>query len=463
MQAELGDYWETIVETMQDGLIVVNPEGVIVSVNPAMEALTGYGRAELVGQKCGILKCDTCEDVKEAAGQDAHCALFSQGGIRRCRCVLRARDGSPVHVLKNATLLKDRQGQVLGGVETLTDLNEVVSRDKVIDEIRRELDLAPAFQGMIGKSAPMRRLFELIKAAADSLASVLILGESGTGKELVAAAIHALGPRRKGPLVRVNCAALNEALLESELFGHVRGAFTGADRDRIGRFQAASGGDFFLDEVGDLPAATQVKLLRVLQEKVIERVGDHRPIPVDVRLIAATNQDLAGLVRRGRFREDLYFRVAVVPIVVPPLRERREDIPLMVDAFVQRICALAGRNPPEVSRAAMASLAAYAWPGNVRELMNAVEHALVLGRGERLLPAHLPPHLVGECEPPIQAARGHSEGQERERARIQAALNQSHGRREPAARLLGVSRVTLWKRMKQLGVSPGRGRGGAGA
>ncbi|MCA1989918.1 MAG: sigma 54-interacting transcriptional regulator, partial [Desulfarculus sp.] len=316
MREELDGYWETIVETMQDGLIVVDPDGVIVSVNPAMEALTGYQREELVGRNCGVLHCDMCADVKQAASQNAHCALFSQGGVRRCRCTLRAKDGRAVHVLKNATLLKDAQGQVLGGVETLTDISEVVSRDKVIDQIRRELDLSPTFQGMIGKSAPMRRLFELIKSAADSFAPVLIQGESGTGKELVATAIHALGPRQKGPLVKVNCAALNPALLESELFGHVRGAFTGADRERIGRFQAASGGDFFLDEVGDLPTPTQVKLLRVLQEKVIERVGDHRPIPVDVRLISATNQDLGDLVRAGRFREDLYFRVAVVPIRV---------------------------------------------------------------------------------------------------------------------------------------------------
>mgnify|MGYP000930075592 CR=1 FL=1 len=462
MREELGGYWETIVETMQDGLLVVNPDGVIVSVNPALEALTGYRREELVGQKCGVLHCDMCEEVKQAANQDAHCALFSQGGVRRCRCVLQAKDGREVHVLKNATLLKDDQGQVLGGVETLTDISEVVSRDKVIDQIRRELDLTPAFQGMIGKSAPMRQLFELIKSAADSLAPVLILGESGTGKELVAAAIHALGPRQKGPLVKVNCAALNPALLESELFGHVRGAFTGADRERIGRFQAASGGDFFLDEVGDLPGTTQVKLLRVLQEKVIERVGDHRPIPVDVRLISATNQDLAGLVRAGRFREDLYFRVAVVPIRVPPLRERREDIPLLVDAFVQRICKLAARQAPEVSRTALARFMDYAWPGNVRELMNVVEHALVMGRGPRLLPAHLPPHLVGEAEPPIQAPRQFSPAESAERTRILAALEQSDGRREAAARDLGISRVTLWKRMKQLGIGSNRWPGAAG-
>ena len=206
-------------------------------------------------------------------------------------------------MLKNAALLRDESGEVLGGVETLTDISDVVSRDRVISDLRKEIGAEDGFHGILGKSAPMKRLFDLIASAAESEAPVLIQGESGTGKELVARAIHDLGRRRDGPLVTVNCAALNDSLLESELFGHVKGAFTGADRGRIGRFEAGHGGDFFLDEVGDLPLSTQVKLLRVLQEKVVERVGENKVVPVDVRIISATNRDLRQLMGDGLFRE----------------------------------------------------------------------------------------------------------------------------------------------------------------
>ncbi len=454
MNEELSNYWGTIIETMQDGLMVVDPAGVIVSVNPVVESITGYQARELIGQSCAILHCDMCSQVRREASQDQHCSLFSQGGLRRCRCTLLRKDGSELHVLKSAALLKDGSGQVVGGVETLTDLSEVVEKDRVIDGIRAELGLRDSFEGILGKSRPMREMFQLIESAADSLAPVLILGESGTGKELVAGAIHSLGPRAKGPLVKVNCAALNQSLLESELFGHVKGAFTGAERERMGRFQAAQGGDFFLDEVGDLPATTQVKLLRVLQEKVVERVGDHRPLPVDIRLISATNHDLSALVREGRFREDLYYRVAVVPIRVPPLRERREDIPLLVEALSARICKLSGKPEPEVGREAMNRLVDYHWPGNVRELINALEYALVLARGKPISPAHLPAHLLDRSdsrrwEGPIAAPPS---GQD-PRQDILAALRQAGGKRVEAAKLLGISRVTLWKRMRQLGIS----------
>ncbi len=454
MNEELSQYWQTIIQTMQDGLMVVDPAGVIVSINPVMEEVTGYSPGELIGQSCSVLHCDMCSQVRQEAGKDQHCALFSQGGVRRCRCTIRRKDGRELHVVKSAALLKDASGQVLGGVETLTDLSEVVEKDRVIEGIRQELGMRDSFAGIIGRSRPMRQMYELIESVADSLAPVLILGESGTGKELVANAIHSLGPRAKGPFVKVNCAALNESLLESELFGHVRGAFTGADRERLGRFEAAQGGDFFLDEVGDLPATTQVKLLRVLQEKVVERVGDHHPRPVDVRFIAATNQELAGMVRRGRFRQDLYYRVAVVPIRVPPLRERREDIPLLVEALAARICRLNAKPVPEVSPAAMDLLLRHAWPGNVRELINALEYALVLNRGGRVLPGHLPAPVRGGAEaaegpaPTTQTAQDQDE-----RQRILAALREAGGRREETARLLGISRVTLWKRMKEHGIS----------
>ena len=457
MSEEYNQYWKTVVQTMQDGLIVVDTDGTIVATNPVMENITGFSQDELIGQPCTVLGCDRCSGVRPKDGEKP-CQLFNKGSIRRLRCTLQRKNGSKVHVLKNAAVLHDESGQVVGGVETLTDLSEVVSKEKVIKGIRRELGLEDSFHGILGKSRVMRELFDLIQSAAVTLAPVLILGESGTGKELVANAIHHLGPRAKGPFIKVNCAALNQSLLESELFGHVKGAFTGADHDRMGRFQAAHGGDFFLDEVGDLPTTTQVKLLRVLQEKVIEKVGDHRPVPVDVRFISATNQNLEELVEQGSFRKDLYYRVAVVPIRVPPLRERREDIPLLTDAFVRRISSLNGKPAPEVSRQAMEALTAYHWPGNVRELLNVLEYALVLCKEGPIKLEHLPSHLMGsDPAPSLPATPLPAEpDQDPQRQRILEALRRAGGKKTEAARLLGISRVTLWKHMKKLGIEVNR-------
>ena len=308
-------FWQTIIETMIDGLMVVDRNGIIVSVNPAMETLTGYGRDELVGSSCRILNCDACRRCFD--GDQPACPLFMQSKVVNGRCVIHRRDGSAVPILKNAVVLKDRRGKILGGVETLTDLSQLASQEETITRLRRQLSRADGFQGIIGRSEAIGRATALIQSAAASDAPVIITGESGVGKELAAAAIHDLGRRREGPFVKVNCAALNESLLESELFGHVKGAFTGADRNRIGRFQAAHGGDVFLDEIGDLPPSTQIKLLRVLQEKEIERVGDHKPIKIDVRIITATNRDLQVLMDRGKFRSDLYYRIAVIPLHLP--------------------------------------------------------------------------------------------------------------------------------------------------
>ena len=452
MDEEYRQYWKTVVATMQDGLFVVDPGGIIASSNPAMETLTGYSPEELVGQPCTILGCDLCAGVMHKQGEE-HCQLFSEGGIRRCRCTLRHKDGSPVSVLKNASLLKDGTGRVIGGVETLTDLREVVAKENEICILRRELGVADSFQGIIGTSGPMRRLFDLIAAAAESEAPVLIQGESGTGKELIAQAIHDLSARKNGPFIKTNCAALNESLLESELFGHVKGAFTGAERARLGRFEAAGGGDFFLDEVGDLPPSIQVKLLRVLQEKVIERVGDHKPIEVDVRIMAATHQDLMKMVEDGSFRQDLFFRVAVIPIMVPPLRERSQDIPLLAESFISRVRAKSGKNIKGISQGALDALNSYRWPGNVRELINAVEYAFVICKGEEILAEHLPGHITQGAAAPRTSAvrprrRGKFSGQDRKR--ILEALEQAGGRKEEAARILGVSRVTLWKWLKAI-------------
>ncbi|MBW2466737.1 MAG: sigma 54-interacting transcriptional regulator, partial [Deltaproteobacteria bacterium] len=331
-----GKYWKTVIDTMLEGLMLVEPDGKIIFVNRAFEQLTGYSNEEVEGGSCEMLGCDTCFGTK-AEGRDKYCALFKEGEVRRRKCVFHKKDGSQVHVLKNAALIRDDSGKVVGGVENLTDLTSLVEKDEVILRLKKQLSCEDGFHGMLGKSAAMKKVFDLIASAASSEAPVVIYGESGTGKELAAAAIHRLSGRHNGPFIKVNCAALNENLLESELFGHVKGAFTGADRTRVGRFEAANNGSIFLDEIGDLPLTTQTKLLRVLQEKEFERVGDNRPIKTSVRTLAATNKDLNKLMQEELFREDLYYRINVIPIYLPPLRERLDDIPLLTDAFIHRM------------------------------------------------------------------------------------------------------------------------------
>ena len=452
MNQEYSRYLETVIETIQDGLIVVDTAGVILSANPAMEKITGYNHEELVGQRCDILACDACVGARHV-GKEHYCELFHQGRISRRRCRLRRRDGTYLPVLKNAALLKDDCGRVVGGVETITDLSEINAKEESLKRLHRQLSIDQSFQGIVGASKPMRQLFGLIEAAAESDAPVLIQGESGTGKEMVANAIHQLSRRAKDPWVKVNCAALNESLQESELFGHVKGAFTGAGTSRVGRFEAADGGDFLLDEIGELAPSTQVKLLRVLQEQVVERVGDNRPISIDVRLISATNRDLRRLAADGRFREDLYYRVAVILIQVPPLRERPGDLPLLIDAFTNRVRAKTGKPVAGFGPAAMEIMLGYDWPGNVRELINAIEYAFVLCREGEIQPDHLPKQLL-HAKPSqnyLKVRKRRAAGPTpTDRDQIKQALKQAGGNRTEAAKLLGISRVTLWKWLKSM-------------
>jgi PAS domain S-box-containing protein len=446
-------FWEKVIDTMMEGVVVVDPQGVILTVNHALEEITGYRREELLGRPCALIKTDACYNSINA-GTGKQCELFQSGCIRRSKCVLAKKDGSLVHVLKNAALIKDNSGEILGGVETLIDISEMVAKERVITRLRRELSREDGFQGILGKSPAMLQLFSLISSAALSEAPVIIYGESGTGKELVAGAIHRLSPRSQGHFVKVNSAAIHESLLESELFGHVRGAFTGADRNRVGRFEAAHGGDIFLDEVGDMPLSTQVKLLRVLQEKVIERVGDQKPIPLDVRVITATNNDLYKLMEEGRFREDLFYRINVIPISIPPLRDRREDIPLLAEAFIERVRLKTRKPITGICWAALEILVSYNWPGNVRELINAVEYAFVLCQEGKILPEHLPPQLrMTPPAPPSSPARRKSKApavnKVVDREMLCKAINEARGKKGEAARILGVSRVTLWKWLKE--------------
>lgn len=448
LKEEFSQYWQTVVHTMLDGLMVVDPDGIILSVNNAFERLTGYNQDEIIGRSCELLRCDTCFGTR-ARGGDKHCELFKHGQVSQTKCVLKKKDGTPVHVLKNAAILKDKEGVVVGGVETLADCTELIDKDQVIISLREELSIEDSFQGIIGRSGSMRRVFDLIRSSASSGAPVIIYGESGTGKELVAAAIHRLGPRSRGPFIKVNCAALNESLLESELFGHIKGAFTGADHTRLGRFEAAGGGDIFLDEIGDLPLSTQVKLLRVLQEKEIEKVGDLHPIAVDVRVLAATNKDLNRLMGEGLFREDLYYRIGVIPIYLPPLRERREDIPLLIDTFINRIRIKSRKQITGMDKEALELLTGYDWPGNVRELINFIEYAFVLCAGGDITMRHLPANLTAKPQP-ISGRQSNRlpQSNDDKKKRLLEALKKTGGNKSEAARILGISRVTLWKHLK---------------
>ena len=312
--------------------------------------------------------------------------------------------------------------------------------------------------GLVARSQAMRGIVHLVESLHRSEATVLVTGESGTGKELIARALHANSPRCTGPFVGVNCGALPGELLESELFGHVRGAFTGAVRDRVGRFEAARGGTLFLDEVGDMPLHLQVKLLRVLQERHFERVGESTPRPVDARVIAATNVDLADAIRAGRFRDDLYYRLRVVPIHVPPLRERVEDVPLIAQHLLAHIGGREGR-ALRLSPDTLAAMTRYRWPGNVRELGNALEFAVATCTGQTIQIENLPPELRQETEgvevaAPVAIEPLGLEGVDdpAERVRIVHGLESAHWNRGRAAEILGISRSTLWRRMKELGI-----------
>ncbi len=448
---KINRYWKEIINSMNDGLMVVSPDGTILMVNQAFEKILGYGRKELIGRSCTMLSCDTCATAR-SEGKSRWCDLFEQGAATRKPCLFMRQDGSYVHVLKNAAILRDEAGQVLGAVETLTDISELDRRDEQIQHLSKLMDTAGDFQGLVGKSPRMQQVFELTQKAAQSEAPVIIYGESGTGKELVAHAIHALGRRREGPFIPCNCAALNESLLESELFGHVKGAFTGAYTHRQGRFEAAHRGDIFLDEVGDIPPAIQVKLLRVLETKQFERVGDHRPMGADVRIITATHRDLESLVSEGRFREDLFFRINVIPIHLPPLRERLEDLPLLVEHFLSRLRQRSGKTITGMTREAMQIFLDHPWPGNVRELIGALEYAFVVAESGLIAPWHLPPKLSSQRPSPANPPEAGAAPDSDEKTALVNALRQAGGNQSQAAALLNVSRVTVWHRMKKYGI-----------
>jgi PAS domain S-box-containing protein len=449
-EIDLNYQWKSVVDTIQDGVMVVSPEGVIVSVNRAFEEITGYYRNEIIGQWCTTLNCTSCEILKYKEACHHWCVMFKKGDLKKQRCNITRKDGQAIHILKNASVLKDKHGVVMGAVETITDINDLVAKETQIENYRQELDAEDRFYGMIGVSISMQKIFELIINAARSDAPVIIYGESGSGKEMVAKAIHEAGGRSNRPFLKVNCAALNESLLESELFGHVKGAYTGAHKNRQGRFEAANDGDIFLDEIGDLPLSTQVKLLRVLEEKVVERVGDNRAIGVNVRVISATNRNLPEMIAGGAFREDFYYRINVIPIHIPPLRKRIEDIPLLARSFFNRILLKSHKKLDGISKGAMDCLLAYDWPGNARELKSAFEFAFVSCPGGMIGPEHLPPQISGSI--PVYDTTTISVNESLDdvkRRRLMDALRRTNGNQSETARLLGISRTSVWKQMKR--------------
>ena len=452
---ELDLYWKTVVNTIRDGIMIVNTGGAIVSVNKAFEKITGYSREEIIGQTRRVLDCDGC-GTPPGQGNQYWCDLFRNGSLGRRRCRMKKKDGNYIHVLKNSALFRDSGGTVIGAVGTVADLTEIIERDNQLEAFRRQLRSEDGFYGIIGASAAMQQVFHLIENAAHSDAPVIICGESGTGKELASKAIHAIGGRGRGPFIKVNCASLTESLLESELFGHVRGAYTGAYKDRKGRFEKAAGGDIFLDEIGDLPLSTQVKLLRVLEEKTIERVGSSTPIVTDVRIISATNRDLTRLVEKGGFRKDLYFRINVIPLFLPPLRNRSEDIPLLAEHFFQKLKLKSGKDIRGVSKETMAVLMNHDWPGNVRELKSVFEYAFVICSSGMIRPHHLPETMNKAKPAPKPAAKKSFDISEIKKRELIDALKQTRGNQSKAADILGVSRVTVWNRMKRYGINAKR-------
>jgi two-component system, NtrC family, response regulator HydG len=450
-ERELNRYWKAVVDTIRDGLMVVDTQGNIVSVNKALLEITGYDRPEMVGKPCSVLRCDLCEFARNRGGGD-WCVLFSTGSFNMSRGTLVTKGGKRLHIIKNASLLIGEDGNVMGAVETITDITEVVEKDVQIQAFQKELQSRDGFHGILGTSSKMQQVFELTRNAALSDAPVLILGESGTGKDMVATAIHHLSERRGQPCVKVSCAALTESLLESELFGHVKGAYTGAYRDRKGRFEAAAKGVVFLDEIGDLPLSTQVKLLRVLEENVIERVGDNTPISINARIISATNKNLKKRVDTGRFRDDLFYRINIIPITLPPLRERPEDIPILAEAFFRRMQLRFGMKIRGVTDGVMRLFMEYAWPGNVRELKGCFEYAFVSCQEGMIQPRHLPPRMLQIKNAKRAMAETPRDRENKTKAELLNALKRAEGNKSEAARILGVSRVTVWNRMKKFGI-----------
>ncbi|MDD2316812.1 MAG: sigma 54-interacting transcriptional regulator [Desulfobacterales bacterium] len=426
----------TILDSVADGVFTVDESMRITSFNRAAEEITGFSRDEALGQRCcEIFRTDVCFSacpVEEAmkTGQDV---------TNREVSVLDRRNREiPISV--NASALRDADGRPVGGVETFRDLSQLRA-------LTREMEEKYTFHHLVSRNPAMRKLFDILPDVAASDVAVLIQGDSGTGKELFARAIHNLSPRKDKPLVVVNCGALPEPLLEAEIFGAKRGAYTGAVDDRPGRLELAEGGTFFLDEIGDLPLSLQVKLLRVIENLEYQPLGAKRSRKADVRFVAATHRDLEQMVRVGNFRQDLFFRLNVIVLKIPPLSARSEDIPLLLDLALERFNAKYGKKIRGFTSEALSFLLNHAYPGNVRELLNMVERAVILNHDAMIGVKDFPASISRDPSP--QLAR--PDGKRPSRKDLQRILEQYGGNRALAAQTLGVHRTTLWRWMKTTG------------
>jgi PAS domain S-box-containing protein len=443
-----------IIDSMADGVFTMDAGGRISSWNPSMERISGYTAEEALGRTCQILQCSRCFGKKCPAGIKK-CGIIELGISEAKECFLKHKEGHNVSIIKNASVVRDENNSIIGVVETVTDMTELSKARRKIEEAVLRLGEMHRLDNIIGKSRAMRDVFTAIKAAAASDVTVLVHGDSGTGKELVAGAIHYNSERAAGPLITVNCSALSESLLESELFGHVKGAYTGALHDRAGRFEEAEGGTVFLDEIGELSPYIQVKLLRVLQEREIERVGESKRRKINIRIIAATHRNLYTLVREGAFRDDLYYRLKVFPIQLPPLCQRRDDIPLLVGHFIQKHNQKTAKQILGVSQATLRIFMDYSWPGNVRELENAIEHAFVVCNREQIEPYDLPVELrQARYRQLNKEDTNRSVSRPYRRVKIAKEeliniLNESDWNKAEAARRIGISRTAVWKYMKK--------------
>jgi len=434
---------DAILESISDGVFTVDEHWRITSFNTAAEAITGIPRAQAIGRRCSeVFRSSMCEtecplsqtlkNKRPIIGKSGYIIDANQARI-------------PISV--STAVLRDAEGRIVGGAETFRDLSEV-------ETLRQELAGRSRVGDIVSRSPLMQRVFEVLPAIAASPSTVLILGETGTGKELMASTIHSLSPRRNGPFVAVNCGALPDTLLESELFGYKAGAFTGANKDKPGRFTMAKGGTLLLDEIGEVSPALQVRLLRVLQERTFEPLGATASELADVRIIVASNKDLAMEMRQGSFREDLYYRVNVVRVELPPLRRRKEDIPLLAEQFVARFNRLQRKEIKGIAPEALSLMMAHEWPGNVRELENVIERAFVLCNKEVIGMEHLPDELTSHRRPGgllpsgIKEARNLIDSQT-----IRTALEQNGYNRLAAARALGIHKSTLFRIIKRLGIT----------
>jgi len=431
---------QTILDSIADGVITVDPGLKIISMNRAAERITGYTKEEGCGQYCrDILRCNGCTSsclLSESMGTGKE--LVDLDGT------ILNKQNREIPVRLSTTVWQNQQGRSLGGILVLRDL-------RPLTELKKELFGKYSFQDIISKNKVFLELFQILPNIARSDATVLITGESGTGKELVAKALHELSARKDGPFIKVNCGALPETLLESELFGYKRGAFTDAKQDKPGRFRLAEGGTLFLDEIGDISLGIQSKLLRVLETKEYEPLGGTRTERANVRIVSATNKDLWSRVQSGEFREDLYYRLNLFPIELPPLRERLEDIPLLIEHFVERFNHLKGKAISGLTRPALEILMNYHYPGNVRELQNIIEHAFILCKGRQISPDCLPAY-VRKNAPPKRETGERKTLDELERDLILETLRKHNGNLVETAREMGMHRTTLWRKMKKLNI-----------